>query len=129
MTLKLVRRQGTITIVAIMLSGCCSLPDFKTAHERYVDLKNSKVGNHVTNELWFPNKYRGSPKQYYEDNERFYEVVEYNGEMAYRDVYPFRPVCSTVEFVSVNSLKILGWEYAPGSDPNKCITNNYCRAW
>lgn len=129
-----VRQYLLIVGITSLLGACCGIPDGLTDHERRVKNMDSLVGKHVTDVYaMIPYKYQKNPSKYFEErlvptDKRIalYVIVDYKGEPAYRHVYPPRPACATVEFISIRTLKILGWEYAPGSDPEQCISFNKC---
>lgn len=112
-------------IACMCLSGCCSFNPIFDSHQAYVDYKNSNIGQ----------KEYGYQANYYRRNlGKYYEIARYEDQNVYQDINPSLVgsgrLCSTENLISVETEKIVGWRYIPGSDPQKCVREKFhCGPW
>lgn len=111
-------------IACLCLTGCCSFNPLFGPHQAYEDYMNSIIGEHVY----------GYHVNYYRPNVgKHYEIASYKGQDVYQNINQTLGsgrLCGAEELISVETEKIVGWRYIPGSDPQKCVRNKFhCGPW
>jgi hypothetical protein len=112
-------------IACICLSGCCSFNPLFDPHQAYEDYMNSTIGERP---------YGYDDANYFKKElGRSLEISRYKGQAVYQLIKPSLGsgrLCSTENLISVETEKIVGWRYIPGSDPQKCVRNKFhCGPW
>jgi hypothetical protein len=126
----------TVLLSLLGCSFCGPAFDFVygTPHEEYEKYMNSQIGKHAADVYGLvPYQYWKDPKSYFEGRigkgYDGYEVFDFKGEKTYRRPFPKRlnSGCNSGRYISVSTLKVIGWGYAPGSDPQQCKRTHECR--
>ncbi len=90
-------------------------------HAMWLEWMNSKIGKPAPLVSDFYQKSLGTPFEY--------EITQYKGRQVYKSKSSLVGACSARTIISVDTHEIVGWDYLPGSDPEKCIAPPKNCAW
>jgi hypothetical protein len=118
-----------IGAMVIISAGCaCEINNFRDPHTVWLEWMNRQIGK--------PDIYS---RKFYQDlvDKGYYEIIEYHGERAFKRRAPYwdwgfngaTKDCGVTTLVSISTMTVLGWEYAPGSVPELCVTRKKSCAW